>query len=116
MKIGSSFKLDDAKIAKEDVRYVVKDNDTLNNLVVSTTKLQPSRQTNGHSHAGQEEVYIFTQGSGRILIDDEITDVSASDTVLIKDGAFHRVFNESSEILEFAAIFNGERHTEDKPN
>ena len=89
MKIGNKFKLDIAKITKQDVRYIVKDNNTLKNLVVSTTQLQPSRQTNGHSHKGQEEVYIFTQGSGRILIDDEITDVSAGDTVLIKDGALN---------------------------
>ena len=109
MKIGSSFKLDDAKIAKQDVRYIVKDNNILNNLVVSTTELQPSRQTNGHCHAGQEEVYIFTQGSGRILIDDEITDVSAGDTVLIKDGAFHRVYNSGHDILKFMCVFDGRR-------
>ena len=46
MKIGNKFKLNDAKIAKQDVRYIVKDNNTLNNLVVSTTELQPSHQTN----------------------------------------------------------------------
>ena len=109
MKIGNKFKLDIAKITKQDVRYIVKDNNTLNNLVVSTTQLQPSRQTNGHSHKGLEEVYIFTQGSGRILIDDEITDVSAGDTVLIKDGAFHRVYNSGHDVLEFMCVFDGRR-------
>ena len=109
MKIGNKFKLDIAKITKQDVRYIVKDNNTLKNLVVSTTQLQPSRQTNGHSHKGQEEVYIFTQGSGRILIDDEVTDVSAGDTVLIEDGAFHRVYNSSHDVLEFICVFDGRR-------
>ena len=109
MKIGNKFKLDIAKITKQDVRYIVKDNNTLKNLVVSTTQLQPSRQTNGHSHKGQEEVYIFTQGSGRILIDDELTDVSAGDTVLIEDGAFHRVYNSSHDVLEFICVFDGRR-------
>ena len=52
MKIGSRFKLDMAEIAKQDDRYVVEDNNTLNNLVVSTTELQPACQTNGHSHKG----------------------------------------------------------------
>ena len=37
------------------------------------------------------------------------------DVIPVPDGAY-RVFNESTEILEFAAIFNGERHTEEKPN
>ena len=109
MKIGNKFKLDIAKITKQDVRYIVKDNNTLNNLVVSTTQLQPSRQTNGHSHKGQEEVYIFTQGSGRILIDDKITDVSAGDTFLIKDGAFHRVYNSGQDVLKFMCVFDGRR-------
>ena len=49
-------------------------------------------------------------------IDDLKFEVKQGDVIPVPDGAFHRVFNESSEILEFAAIFNGERHTEDKPN
>ena len=33
---------------------------------------------------------------------------SNKETLFSSDGSFHRVFNESNEILEFAAIFNGE--------
>ena len=44
---------------KEDERYVVTDNDTLKKLVTSITKLNPQHSTSGHSHSGQEEVYIF---------------------------------------------------------
>ena len=40
-------------VAKEDERYVVKDNPLLNNLVVSSTRLQPRKATSGHSHPGQ---------------------------------------------------------------
>ena len=49
-------------------------------------------------------------------IDDSKFEVKQGEVIPVPDGAFHRVFNESNEILEFAAIFNGERHTEDKPN
>ena len=55
-------------IVKNDERYVVKDNTHLNNLVLSSTDLNPGRQTSGHHHKGQEEVYIFTGGNGRMLI------------------------------------------------
>ena len=41
-------------------------------------------------------------------------EVNKGDVIPVPDGAFHRVFNESDELLEFAAVFNGERHTEDK--
>ena len=109
MKIGSRFKLDMAEIAKQDDRYVVEDNNTLNNLVVSTTELQPACQTNGHSHKGQEEVYIFTHGAGRMEIDDALFDVSIGDTFLIEDGVFHKVYNNGHEVLGFMCIFDGRR-------
>ena len=109
MKIGSRFKLNVAEIAKQDDRYIVEDNNTLNNLVVSTTELQPSRQTNGHSHKGQEEVYIFTHGAGRMEIDDALFDVSIGDTFLIEDGVFHKVYNNGHEVLGFMCIFDGRR-------
>ena len=47
------------KIVKEDERYIVKDNSTLKNLIVSSTDLKPGKSTSGHNHPGQEEVYIF---------------------------------------------------------
>ena len=53
-------------IAKEDERYVVKDNTTLTNLVVSSTDLKPTKSTSGHKHEGQEEVYYFVKGAGRM--------------------------------------------------
>ena len=40
-------------VVKEDERYIVTDNDTLKKLVTSTTELNPSHSTTGHSHAGQ---------------------------------------------------------------
>ena len=80
------------------------------------TKLNPNKSTSGHKHAGQEEVYVFYKGTGIMQIDDSKFKVKQGDVIPVPDGAFHRVFNESSEILEFAAIFNGERHTEDKPS
>mgnify|MGYP003327581477 FL=1 len=48
-------------------------------------------------------------------IDDTKFNVKQGDVIPVPDGAFHRVFNESEEILEFAAVFNGERHTETQP-
>ena len=79
------------EVVKEDDRYVVKDNKLLNNLVVSSTKLEPTKSTSGHSHAGQEEVYYFVKGSGRMELDDKKINVKVGDVVLIEDGVFHRV-------------------------
>ena len=49
-----------------------------------------------------------------VQINDHKFEVNKGDVIPVPDGAFHRVFNESDELLEFAAVFNGERHTEDK--
>ena len=37
------------KVVKDDDKYVVKDNSTLNNLVVSSTDLKPGKSTSGHT-------------------------------------------------------------------
>ena len=97
------------EVVKQDDRYTVKDNTTLNNLVVSSTKLNPNRSTTGHRHAGQEEVYVFTKGKGQMELDHEILDVCEGDTVLIKDNVFHKVHNNSDFMLEFICVFDGRR-------
>jgi mannose-6-phosphate isomerase-like protein (cupin superfamily) len=97
------------KVVKEDVRYVVKDNTELNNLVVSSTRLNAKKTTSGHRHAGQEEVYIFVRGFGQIELDHRIIDVKAGDSILIQDNVFHKVHNTSDFVLEFICVFDGKR-------
>lgn len=110
----TTLKLNDigGTIAKQDDRYVVKDNTTLNNLVVSSTRLYPGKQTTGHTHPGQEEVYIFVQGTGSMIVDHDRLDqfkVTKDDVVLIPDGAFHKVINDGDEDLYFVCVFDGKR-------
>jgi len=99
-------------VAKEDERYVVKDNTTLNNLVLSSTVLYPGKHTTGHKHKGQEEVYIFTKGSGRIDLDNKQIYVEKDNIVLIEDGVFHKVYAGPVGI-EFVCVFDGRRASKD---
>ncbi len=96
------------KIAKEDDRYIVKDNTLLKGLVVSSTDLHPMKSTTGHEHEGQEEVYFFVKGNGRMELDDKEINVGAGDTVLIEDGVFHRV-HAGPEGCYFVCVFQGKR-------
>ena len=98
------------EVVKTDSRYVVTDNTELNNLVVSSTKLNAKKSTTGHRHAGQEEVYIFVRGSGQIELDHRIIDVKAGDTILIQDNVFHKVHNNTDLGLEFICVFDGKRN------
>ena len=97
------------EVAKQDERYVVKDNATLKNLVVSSTRLQPRKSTSGHKHKGQEEVYYFIEGTGKMELDDDTIKVQSGDVVLIEDGVFHRVHAGMYEELYFVCVFDGRR-------
>jgi len=100
-------------IVKQDDRYVVKDNPTLKNLIVSSTDLKANKSTSGHAHTGQEEVYLFVRGTGKMeLIDTNgrITnhEVEPGSLILIEDGHFHRV-HAGNEGCYFVCIFDGKR-------
>ena len=99
------------EIVKDNDTYLLKDNTTLKNLVVSSTKLHALKSTTGHKHAGQEEVYFFVDGIGKIYLDDVPQDVAAGDIVLIEDGVHHRVLNtHRKNPLIFNCVFDGARN------
>ena len=97
-------------IVKDNETYLLRDNKTLKNLVLSQTVLHPAQSTRGHSHAGQEEVYFFVAGSGEMEVGEESFFVNRGDIVLIPDGAFHRVHNPTDKDLIFNCVFDGKRN------
>ena len=97
------------KVVKEDDRYVVKDNTTLKNLVLSSTRLNPGKETTGHKHKGHEEIYFFINGKGEMELDKDKFSVESGDIVLVKDGAFHKVYNTTKQELYFICVLQGER-------
>lgn len=99
------------EVVKDNETYLLKDNKTLKNLILSSTDLKPGQSTRGHSHAGQEEVYYFVSGTGRMELDGDKFDVQGGDVVLIPDGAFHRVHNtQAHSPLYFVCVFDGKRN------
>lgn len=100
-------------IVKDNETYLLKDNTKLQCLVLSSTKLYRGQQTRGHRHAGQEEVYFFVQGFGRMIVGDEDSKpfpVGPGSVVLIPDGAFHRVINDGDINMVFNCVFQGIRN------
>lgn len=98
------------EIVKDNETYLLRDNKTLNNLVLSSTRLYRGQATRGHSHEGQEEVYFFVQGTGMMMVNEEKFRVNAGDIILIPDGAFHRVINDGEQHLTFNCVFDGKRN------
>jgi mannose-6-phosphate isomerase-like protein (cupin superfamily) len=71
---------------------------------LSLQSLNPNkRQTFGHKHAQQEEVYVIVSGSGRMKVDDEIVDVRQWDAVRVAAGAM-RAFEAGGDGLELIAF------------
>lgn len=100
----------DGTIVKDNETYIVIDNTSLNNLVLSKTVLHPGKSTGGHMHPGQEEVYQFTSGFGYMEVGNKSFNVNQGDAVLIPDGLFHKVHNLSTiEDLIFMCVFDGKR-------
>ena len=108
MKIEGKFNVG-GEVVKQDERYVVSDNRLLKNLIVSSTRLNPGKETTGHRHEGQEEVYMFIDGTGEMLLDEKRFAVKAGDIVLIEDDVFHRVYNTGEQELYFVCVFDGQR-------
>ena len=101
------------EVVKDNETYLLKDNKTLDHLVLSSTKLYREQCTRGHRHTGQEEVYFFVQGYGEMIVGEEDSapfQVKPGDIVLIPDGAFHRVFNTGEMNLVFNCVFEGSRN------
>ena len=100
----------DGEVVKDNATYLLKDNTSLKNLVVSSTTLHSGKSTRGHSHPGKEEVYMIMSGTGRMQLDDKEFDISGGEMVLIEDGVFHRVHNNGDIDLYMVCIFDGDRN------
>jgi mannose-6-phosphate isomerase-like protein (cupin superfamily) len=102
-------------IAKETDSYTVKDNYVGDHLVLSSSHLFPEKQTNGHKHTLQDEIFFFTQGTGEMYLrhpdegqgeKEEVITVSPQDIVTVHAGVFHRVMNKGKTKLKYLRVMN----------
>ena len=61
--------------------------------------VSPGARTEAHYHRRSEEIYLFTSGSGRMLLAGAEAAVRAGDCVVIAPGAEHQLFNDGDEPL-----------------
>ena len=97
-------------VVKRDDRYIVTDNAFGNSLILSKTELNEGKETTGHKHSGQEEVYFFVGGTGQMQLDDETFSVRDGDIICVKSGVFHKVSNDGHAPLHFVCVFDGKRY------
>lgn len=108
------FTFDEAQIVRNDDTYMIQDlnlYDRLGRIVftISITILHVGKQTRGHTHPHDSEVYEFSEGTGWMLIGTEGINVKAGDCVLVEAGQFHKVINTSNASdLAFRCYFAGQ--------
>jgi quercetin dioxygenase-like cupin family protein len=77
--------------------FTTKDGSTIRELhhtpaqSLAEARLDPGQATQRHYHAQTEEIYLLTQGGGRLEVDGESSDVRAGDAALIPPGAWHEL-------------------------
>ena len=91
--------------------YDVFDNTYLESMTLSKTVLHIGKSTRGHSHEGQDEIYIFLDGSGMMIVGEERIPVSPLEVISVRAGLFHQVKNShyATSDLVFYSIYPGQR-------
>lgn len=78
-------------------------------FTISTTVLKSGKQTFGHKHPNESEVYEFVEGHGQMILDNSTIDVKSGDYVYVEESQYHKVVNLSTSTdLVFKCYFNGE--------
>jgi quinol monooxygenase YgiN/mannose-6-phosphate isomerase-like protein (cupin superfamily) len=78
---------------------------------VSLQRLRPGvRQSFGHRHHRDEEVYVILAGTGRVAVDDQVRELSRHDVIRVAPGST-RAFEAGPEGLEILAM--GTHHAGD---
>jgi mannose-6-phosphate isomerase-like protein (cupin superfamily) len=110
LDIGETSENTNIQVVKDTDVYHITDNKILKNLTLSKTVLHKSKETTGHSHPGQEEIYFFVSGTGLMQVNMRMVVVGPGDIILVEDGEFHKVKNCGDSDLIFNCVFHGNRN------
>lgn len=89
---------------------ILKDTDNFKSKVI---RVNPQSQISYQSHARREEHWTITQGSGEVVLNDEVIPVQAGSHIHIPQGAKHRIRNNTDKPLEFVEVQLGTYFGED---
>jgi quercetin dioxygenase-like cupin family protein len=77
--------------------FTTKDGSTIRELhhtaaqSLAEAALGPGQATTRHYHRESEEIYLLTEGGGRLEVDGHVQEVGVGDAVLIPPGAWHEL-------------------------
>jgi len=82
------------------------------NLIKSGCVNGENKMTTGHSHEGQDEIYMIIEGKGQFVLrspkgEEKFFEAGPMDVFFIPAGYWHRVVNTGESDLLLVNIFNG---------
>jgi mannose-6-phosphate isomerase-like protein (cupin superfamily) len=80
-------------------------------LSVGVCDLQPGGELSRHRH-GLAEVYYFLSGVGEVIVDGEVFEVCAGDTLFVPRDAWHSIANRGEEVLRLFYCFATDSFTD----
>lgn len=72
-------------------------------MTITIVEAAPGSQQPLHAHTVSTQIYLVTQGSGRMIVDDEEADVTSGDMVCVPPGARHAIRNTSDGTLTYVS-------------
>ena len=71
---------------------------------LSRHTVQGGMKSDYHDHENEEQIYYFTRGSGKMLIDDKEYPIKAGDAVHLPPKTMHQLINDSEDEIEHILI------------
>ena len=108
------FTFDEVQTVRNDDTYRIEDLNLYDSqgriiFTVSVTTLHIGKQTRGHTHPHESEIYEFVEGTGFMMIGSQAIAVKPGDFIFVEAGNFHKVVNMSNASdLIFRCYFAGQ--------
>ncbi len=108
MKHGYKGNIEKLTIENENFRKVLY---TAEHCQLVLMALQPGEEIGMEVHSGNDQFFRFEQGTGQVIINGNVYDVSDGDAVIVPTHAEHNVINTSTtDILKLYTIYAPAHH------
>lgn len=72
--------------------------------MINWSILLPGKTFRGHFHDNMEEVFIIVKGRAKIMVDEEETEITDGDVVVIPVGSVHSMENPGQDNVDFISL------------
>ena len=107
-KYGFADNIEEETLKNDDYRRVVYTGKM--QLVYMT--LQPGEEIGLEVHEGHDQFFRFEEGTGEVIINEEVFQVKDGDAVIVPSGAKHNVKNTGDTPLKLYTIYAPPEHPE----